>query len=73
MAFDAWTFEVERLIDAPGDRVVALIHQKAIGKGSGASVEMDTGFVYELEAGQVIRIRNYLDLDKALRAAGLTE
>ena len=71
--FDAWTFEVERLIEAPGDRVVALIHQKATGKGSGASVEMDTGFVYELEAGQVVRIRNYLDLDKALQAAGLTE
>ena len=34
---------------------------------------MDLGFVYELEAGQVIRIRNYLDLAEALEAAGLSE
>ena len=71
--FDGWSFEIERLIEAPGDRVVALVHQTATGKGSGASVEMDTGFVYELEAGQVIRIRNYLDLAEALEAAGLSE
>jgi ketosteroid isomerase-like protein len=71
--FDGWLFEIERLIEAPGDCVVALVHQTATGKGSGASVEMDTGFVYELEAGQVIRIRNYLDFAQALEAAGLSE
>lgn len=71
--FDGWSFEVERLIEAPGDRVVALIHQTATGKGSGASVEMDAGFVYELEGGQVIRIRNYVDPAEALEAAGLPE
>ena len=71
--FDGWSFEIERLTGAPGDRVVALIHQTATGKGSGARVEMDLGFVYELEAGQVTRIRNYLDLAEALEDAGLSE
>jgi ketosteroid isomerase-like protein len=71
--FDHLTFDIERLIDAPDDRVVALVHQRASGQGSGVPVEMDLAAVYDLKHGRVIRIRNYLDPADALEAAGLSE
>jgi hypothetical protein len=67
-----WSVELERLIDAGDDRVVGLFHQRGIGKGSGAPVELHQGLVYELERGRVIRMRNYIDPAEALEAAGLS-
>ena len=69
--FDHLSFDIEWLVDAPGDRVVALVHQRASGQGSGVPVEMHLAAVYELENGRVTRIRNYLDPAEALEAAGL--
>jgi ketosteroid isomerase-like protein len=71
--FESWSFDVERLIDAPDDRVVALVHQRAIGKGSGAPVEMHLAAVYDLEGGRVIRIQNFINPADALEAAGIAE
>jgi ketosteroid isomerase-like protein len=71
--FDHLSIDIEQLIDAPNDRVVALIHQRASGQGSGVPVGMDLAAVYDLEDGRVIRIRNYLDPAEALEAAGLSE
>ena len=69
--FEDWSIEFERLIDAPDDRVVALVHQWATGKGSGVPVELHFGQVHELEGGRVVRVRNYPDPAEALEAAGL--
>jgi ketosteroid isomerase-like protein len=71
--FDHLTVDVERLIDAPDDRVVALVRQRASGQGSGVPVEMDLAVVYDLKDGRVVRIRNYLDPADALEAVGLRE
>jgi ketosteroid isomerase-like protein len=71
--FEGWSIEIERLIEAGGDRVVALVHQSATGHGSGVPVELHFGAVYELEAGRVTRIVNYADPAEALEAAGLRE
>jgi ketosteroid isomerase-like protein len=71
--FDDYSVELERLIDAGDDRVVGLFRQRGIGKGSGAPVEFHSGLVYELQDGQVVRMRNYLDPKEALEAAGLRE
>jgi ketosteroid isomerase-like protein len=68
-----WSIELERLIDAGDNRVVGLFHQTATGKGSGVPVELHMGLVYELQDGQVVRMRNYLDPKEALEAAGLSE
>ena len=70
--FEDWSIRVERRIDAGDDRVVALTHQSATGKGSGVPVELKVGQVYELEDGRIARVRNYLKGD-ALEAAGLEE
>jgi ketosteroid isomerase-like protein len=71
--FDRWSIELEQLVDAGGDRVVAIARQDATGKGSGAPVQLKFGVLYELEAGRVIRMRNFLDPAQALQAAGLSE
>ena len=71
--FAGWSIEAERLIDAPGNRVVALVHQWATGKGSGVPVELHFGQVHELADGRVIRVRNFPDPAEAFEAAGLSE
>jgi ketosteroid isomerase-like protein len=71
--FEGWSVENERLINAPDERVVALVHQSATGKGSGVPVELHFGMVYELDDGRVTRIRNYPDPTEALEVAGLSE
>jgi ketosteroid isomerase-like protein len=71
--FERWSVRLEQLIDAGDDRVVALLHQWATGKGSGVPVELQYALVYELEDGRVIRMRNYLSLQEALEAVGLRE
>ncbi len=68
-----WSIDLERVIDAGGDRVVAVFHQRATGKASGAPVELHMALLYDLENGRVIRMRNFLDPDEALEAAGLQE
>jgi len=69
--FDHLSFDIAWLVGAPDDRVVALVHQRASGQGSGVPVEMHLAAVYQLENGRVTRIRNYLDPAEALEAAGL--
>jgi ketosteroid isomerase-like protein len=68
-----WSIELERVMDAGNDRVVAVFHQRATGKGSGVPVELHMGLLYELQDGRVIRMRNFLDPAEALEAAGLRE
>ena len=67
--WEQWSLRLERLIDAGDGRVVAFVHQSAVGKASGAPVEAHTGVVFELEEGRVIRMRNFLDPQQALEAA----
>jgi ketosteroid isomerase-like protein len=71
--FESWSLEVERLIATPDGRVVALVHQRAIGKGSGAPVEMHLAAVYDLQGGRVIRIQNFINPADALGAVGVEE
>jgi ketosteroid isomerase-like protein len=68
-----WSIDLERVIDAGYDRVVAMFHQHATGKASGATVELHMALLYELENGRVIRMQNFLDPAEALEAAGLRE
>jgi ketosteroid isomerase-like protein len=71
--FDQWSFELEQLVDAGHDRVVAVARQRGIGKESGVPVDLEFGMLYELNAGRVTRVRVILDPASALEAAGLSE
>jgi ketosteroid isomerase-like protein len=71
--FEDWSLQLQHLIDAGHDRVVAFTHQSATGKESGAPVELDLGTVFELKDERVVRMRNYATQAEALEAVGLQE
>jgi ketosteroid isomerase-like protein len=71
--FENWSIRPERLIDVGDDRVLALVHHRASGKGSGVQVELHMAFVYELKEGRVIRARTFIDPAEAFKAAGLSD
>ena len=71
--FAELTVRPRKIIDAGDDRVVAVVHASAIGKGSGAAVKFRLGIVYTLKGGQVIDRQDYLDPAQAFEAVGLRE
>jgi ketosteroid isomerase-like protein len=71
--FEGWSMRIARVVDAGGDRVVALTHQSATGTASGVPVELDSGVVWELKDGRMIRGTLYGSQAEALEAAGLSE
>jgi ketosteroid isomerase-like protein len=71
--FEGYSIQRETLIDAGDDRVLGIYRQSATGRGSGAPVELEYAVVFELQDGQLVRMRAYLDRTEALAAAGLRE
>jgi ketosteroid isomerase-like protein len=69
--FQELRFEVEELVDAGGDGVLALLRMHGRGKGSGAAFDFRPAWVFRVHDGRVVRIRAYLDRAEALRATGL--
>ena len=59
-------------IDA-GDQVVAVIHEREVGRASGARVEASHLAVWTLADGKVVRLQTFLDRQEALEAVGLSE
>ena len=55
------------------DRVVATGRVHARGRASGAEIEAPIVFVVDYKDGRIFRMRDYLDPDKGLEAAGLSE
>jgi ketosteroid isomerase-like protein len=72
VAWDSYGMEVERLIDA-GDRVVSLFRIRAVGAGSGVSVERGDGMVWTFRDGKLARLDYFNDPAEALEAAGVSE
>jgi ketosteroid isomerase-like protein len=70
--FENWQIELDELIDAGDDRVVATYRQTAIGKASRVPVEFHQGSVNELRDGRVIRIQHFPTPAEALEAAGIS-
>jgi ketosteroid isomerase-like protein len=66
------TFEAEEIVDRD-DLVVAVGRIKGTGSGSGAETEVPIAFVSRFRHGLVVRVEEYLDLEEALEAAGLSE
>ncbi len=64
--------KLERLVDA-GDQVVSLFLMRAIGRGSGVSVERRDAMVSTIRDGKVTRIDSTTTSDEALEAVGLSE
>ena len=56
-----------------GDRIVANGRLHARGRTSGAEVDSPIAWLVEFKAGKIVRMRDFLDLQNALEAAGLSE
>ncbi len=56
-----------------GDQVLAIGRFSVRGKASGAEAESPVGYLFDFRNGKLIRLRTYLDPEKALEAAGLRE
>ena len=72
-AFEEWEFRTDKVLDAPGDKVVLLSRAWGRGRGTGLEVDMELDVVYTLAKGKIIRIEGYYSRDEALAAAGLLE
>jgi ketosteroid isomerase-like protein len=66
-----WRIELEEVVDAGPDRVVATVYQFAIGRSSGAAVDFRFAMVFTLKDGRVVSRRDYRDRAEAFEAVGL--
>ena len=71
-AFSEIHIEISEIRDL-GERLVAIGHNRARGKASGAETETPLALVTEFKDGKTILVRGYLDPNKALEAVGLSE
>ena len=78
-AFSESSFEIEH-IEAVGDRVVVRGRCGGVGRQSGARVAVGGGVtgpastgVYDLRAGRILRVRQFVTHAEALEAVGLSE
>jgi ketosteroid isomerase-like protein len=76
-AWADWGIEIED-IRAAGDRVVARIRYRGVGKQSGAPITGGletpaTGAVFELREGRILRVVQFVRYEEALEAVGLSE
>jgi ketosteroid isomerase-like protein len=72
---EAW----ERLTNRPqefrdlGETVLALGHMDLTARATGMEFSQEVGEVFDLRAGKIVRIRDFLTHAEALEAAGLRE
>ena len=76
-AWADWGIEIED-IRAAEDRVVARIRYRGVGKQSGAPItggvkNPATGAVFDLRAGRILRVLQFVTHTEALEAVGLSE
>jgi ketosteroid isomerase-like protein len=71
--YDRWSYEVEGIEDAGGNRVVATVHQRGKPRGSDSWIDAQFAIVYAIEGELIQRAQVYASADEALQAAGLKE
>jgi ketosteroid isomerase-like protein len=71
--FDGFEMELLKLIDAGEGKVVALERFAGRAKRSGVETDQTIGDVFTIRDGMIATGREYLSLDQALEAAGLSE
>jgi hypothetical protein len=68
--FDSLAMTVEETIDLD-DRVVAVVRERAAGKGSGVEIDQRFTHVWTIEDGCVLRFQAFTERAEALKAVGL--
>jgi ketosteroid isomerase-like protein len=70
--FDSWRYDIEDVLDARDDRVMAMLRLHVRGKESGVEMEFAAAHLIEFEEGRVRRLTVYRDREEGLLAAGLS-
>jgi ketosteroid isomerase-like protein len=70
-AYDEFEQQVEEVIDAGDQDVVAILNQRARPKGSQSWVDLRFGVVWTVADGQLKRARVFRTAEEALAAVGL--
>jgi ketosteroid isomerase-like protein len=71
-AWEDWSLEVERFVDA-GDDVVTILRQRGRSKTTGLLVDMRFAQVWTFRDGEQARMRMYASAEEGLKAAGVQE
>src|SRR5262245_61636815 len=67
-----WELQMDELLD-DGDKVVALLRQRARSKLTGIPVEDSLAKIWTLRDGKYARMDMYSDVGDALKAVGLSD
>jgi ketosteroid isomerase-like protein len=70
--YGGWSYEVEKILDAGGNRVVATVHQRGKPRGSDSWIDASFAIIYTIEEELIQRGQVYASTDEALEAAGLS-
>jgi ketosteroid isomerase-like protein len=70
--WESWNVEVERVIDAGGDHVVAIFRETG-RSSSGLDMDERHAELYRVRDGRIVRRQGFSDPNEALEAAGLSE
>jgi ketosteroid isomerase-like protein len=72
--FEHYRLDVEKVIDCPGDRVVMLLYQRGLIKGTDSEIEQQIAYDIEIHDRLATRVLVYSRWnDPALKAVGLEE
>ena len=69
--FETWSLEPVRVVDAGEGRIVSTLRQSAVGKASGAPVDLEFSSILDVEDGRVVRMQLFMDPAEAFRVAGI--
>jgi ketosteroid isomerase-like protein len=70
--FEDFSMEVDEFIEA-GDELVVFLRYRARARGSAAIVEAQMAHVLTIRDGKAVCVRQFLNREAALEAAGLSE
>jgi hypothetical protein len=71
--YEDWSLEVEQILEAGDDRVVAILMQRGRLRGTDTDVSLRYGLVYTLANDQVQGAQVYMTPEETLAAVGLAE
>jgi len=70
---EEWEWEPEEFILDHEDVAVVRVHLRIRGRGGGVPIDQTVFHVFRLRDAELMEIRAYLEKDRALEAAGLSE
>jgi ketosteroid isomerase-like protein len=71
--FEVWSLSIDKFLDAPGDRLLALGMVHIQGRTSEVVLDQPMAWLLSFSGGRAIELQTIPDHSAALKAAGLSE